>query len=85
LFLSDAKNAQCGDVSLPPFYLLFFLLLEPHLTKPAKSVKGSSREGLRSKKKKTIRQHSSMIPACSEAEAGLFFPVFFYTILSICK
>ena len=43
------------------------------MTKPAQSVNRFSRAGVRIKKKKTIRQHCSMTPASSEAEAGLLF------------
>jgi hypothetical protein len=39
----------------------------------SQSVNRFSREGVRIKKKKMIRQHCSMTPASSEAEAGLFF------------
>jgi hypothetical protein len=38
------------------------------------SVNGFSREGMRIRKKKTIRKHCSMTLASSKAEAGLFFP-----------
>jgi len=44
------------------------------VTKPAQSVDRLSREGIRiEKKKKTIRQNYSMIPASAEAEAALIF------------
>ena len=40
--------------------------------KPAPPLNGFSREGARIKKKR-IRQHHSMTPACFEADTGLFF------------
>jgi hypothetical protein len=48
-------------------------ILRHHLTKPAQSVHGVSREGARIIKKKTIRQYYNMTSASAEAEAGLFF------------
>ena len=38
----------------------------------AQSVNRISREGGRIEKKKTVRHHYNMTPACAEAEAGLF-------------
>jgi hypothetical protein len=43
------------------------------MTKPAQSVNRVSREGVRTEKKKTRRQHYNLTPASAEGEAGLFF------------
>ena len=43
------------------------------MTKPAQSVNRFSRQERGVKRKETIRQHCSLTPASSEAEAGLFF------------
>jgi hypothetical protein len=58
-------SSHCIKVFCP-----FFVIC---VTKPTQSINRFSSTGVRLKKKKD-RQHCSVTPASSEAEAGLFFP-----------